>query len=152
MIYAYFARLVSYPIIIVFLVTIVLSIILAVKSSKRQTIKYSMIFLAPFLIIFFESIFWENTLFYRTLITLIIPFALSLGSIITLDRKNLLAWVVAGLWTVTAIIGVIGWNPRLRGGDVDKAARIIKANWQEGDVIYYGTGTVALPFDYYLEI
>ena len=151
MIYAYFTRLVSYPIIIVFLVTIVLSIIIAVKSSKRQTIKYSLIFLAPFLIIFFESIFWENTLFYRTLITLIIPFALSLGSIITLDRKNLLAWVVAGLWMVTAVIGVIGWNPRLRGGDVDKAARMIKANWQEGDVIYYGTGTAALPFDYYLD-
>lgn len=150
MIYAYFTRMVSYPIFILFLVTIVLSIILAVKWSKRQSVKNSLIFLAPFLIILLESILWENTLFYRTLITLIIPFALSLGSMISQDQKKLLEWMMVGLWILIAGIGISGWNPRLRGGDVDKAAQIIKDNWQEGDVIYYGTGTAALPFDYYL--
>ena len=116
----------------------------------RKPNKIILIFLTPFLIILCESLFWENTLFYRTQITLIIPFVIGLGSVITADQRKPLEWIIVGLWIILAGVGIIGWNPRLRGGDVDKTALLIRNNWQKGDVIYYATGTAAMPFDYYL--
>ena len=47
-------------------------------------------------------------------------------------------------------ISLVTWNPTSRGADLERVAEDIEENWQEGDLIYYATGTVALPFSYYL--
>jgi hypothetical protein len=150
MIEAYFVRLINYPVLILFITTLIFSIILLIKHSILNPSKRIVVFLSPFLVFLLESLFWKNTLFYRTQITLIIPFAIYLGSIIVADRHKFLEWIMAGLWILVSLTGVLGWNPRIRGGNVDIAALDIRNKWQDGDVIYYGTGTSAMPFDYYL--
>lgn len=132
--------------VVTFLLTLLISMVSAIKERSRNIV----IFLAPFSVVLVVSVLWTNTMFYRTLITLIIPFAISLGSVIKFERYKLLDGFVAVLWMVLAIIGAMGWNPRSRGGDVDVAARYVQTNWQPGDILYYGTGTAAMPFDYYL--
>ncbi|MBA4421149.1 MAG: hypothetical protein C0391_08370 [Anaerolinea sp.] len=147
---AFFGRQVNELPIVLVLLAIALSVILLGINTISHLDKRIYLFLVPFVVILVESIFWYNTLFYRTLITLIIPFTLVLGSLVGSRNWRLLSWVMVGLWILITGIGIIGWNPRLRGGNVDKAAQTIRDSWQEGDVIYYGTGTAALPFDYYL--
>jgi hypothetical protein len=150
LILAYFVRIINYPTITIFLTIIVLSIVILVINSIRNPNKNLFIFLTPFCVILFESIFWKNTLFFRTIITLIIPFVLSLGSVLAVEKRKLFDTIIVGLWFLITGFGILGWNPRLRGGDIDITANVIRNNWQAGDVIYYATGTTALPFDYYL--
>jgi hypothetical protein len=150
LILAFFVRRVNYFALLLFSITIFFSLILLIINSIKKPNKVHLIFCVPFLVIFLESIFWENTLFYRTQISLIIPFMISLGSIFIIGRRSIHIWIIMVLWVVLAGVGIIGWNPRLRGGDVDKTASLIRNNWQEGDVLYYATGTAAMPFDYYL--
>jgi hypothetical protein len=150
LILAFFVRRVNYFALILFSATMLFSVILLVINSIRRPKRVLLLFSVPFLVIFLESIFWENTLFYRTQISLIIPFMISLGSIFIPGKRSFYIWIIMVLWVVLAGVGIIGWNPRLRGGDVDKTASLIRNNWQEGDVLYYATGTTAMPFDYYL--
>lgn len=147
---AFFSKHVDELPVILFILAVALSVIYLGINTMRDSSRRIYLFLVPFLVILIESIFWENTLFYRTLITMIIPFTLVLGSIVGSRNWKILSWILIGLWILISGIGMLGWNPRLRGGDVDKAAQTIRDNWQEGDLIYYGTGTAALPFDYYL--
>ncbi len=148
---AYFVRIVNYPLSILFIVSIILSIIILITNSISKPNINVLFFFTPFCVILLESIFWKNTLFYRTIITLIIPFTISLVAIIFNSKRKLLDWIMIALWIFITLVGVAGWNPRLRGGDVDVTAQEIRNNWQDGDVIYYATGTTALPFNYYLD-
>jgi hypothetical protein len=147
---AFFVRMIDYPFVVFFIITIVFSIILLIKHSLREPDNNILIFLSPFLVIFSVSLLLENVLFFRTQISLIVPFAISIGSAIPGRQGKILEWMMIGMWVITIGIGIFGWNPRLRGGDVDKVAKMIKDNWRDGDIMYYATGTTALPFDYYL--
>jgi hypothetical protein len=149
---AYFIREVNWLILLIFLVTIILSIAIALVNSFRQPKHTFLIFFIPFLIILFESIFWKNTLFWRTILPFIIPFVIFLGQLLTFRPKKYLEWAVFFLWVILSLVGFLGWNPITRGGEVDKAANYIRSNWEEGDILYYATATVALPFDYYLDV
>ena len=147
---AYFVRDLNWLIILVFLLTIILTIVLAVVNTVRQPKDTFLIFFIPFSIILFESIFFRNTLFWRTLLPFIIPFAIFIGQSLIFKLEKYLEWTAFLLWVTLSIVGILGWNPTNRGGEVDTAADYIRNNWQEGDILYYATATVALPFDYYL--
>lgn len=91
-------------------------------------------------------------LFYRTLIPVLPMFCLLVGYTVGDDDFSWKpAWIAPGILSIVLLVSLVNYNPDHRGGGIDYAAYVIRENWQEGDVIVYNAGMVALPFDYYLQ-
>lgn len=136
--------------VIIFMATLIISVIFSIYYSIRNRGVCTIIFLVPLIAILLESLIWKNTLFWRTIILLIIPLILWIGQNLTLNNGKYFGWVIITLWIVITIAGVLKWNPVNNGGKLDMAAKLIDESWKNGDIIYFGTGTVAMPFNYYL--
>lgn len=117
-------------------------------KNQLGTVLTAFITLMPFVLLMVYSIAAQNVFFYRPLIALVLPFALWMGSLIPQDKKA--ATLVTVAWLLLLGVGVANYSPQAKGARLDNAANYIRAHWQAGDVLYYATGTVALPFDYYL--
>jgi hypothetical protein len=124
----------------------IFSVINTIKNKKIE----AFFFFVPFAIMGVVSIVLKNVIFFRTLIPLIIPYTIWFGSSFLRNPGRAGFLLVSAFWIGISLGGLAGWNPADRGGNIDIIAEEIQSNWQEGDIIYYSTGTVALPFDYYL--
>lgn len=96
------------------------------------------------------SMAWNNILLYRTLMPFLFPFGLWLGYELGKAPAKIYAKVLRFYWLAILLVGLITWSPSARGAGLDQTAAEIRSDWRAGDVIVYGTMTVALPFDYYL--
>jgi hypothetical protein len=106
--------------------------------------------LLPGLAFITVSLSFTNVATYRTLILLMSPLYLALGILIDRRHLRILEVGVSVLWLVVCAAGISFWQPAERGGQVEQLAASVRAQWQEGDIIYYGGGLAALPLDYYL--
>lgn len=118
-----------------------------VKDKSFRLVYVAVI--TPIVIMLIVGAVYTPVLFYRTMQPGMAMLCLLAGYLLMPDRKWI-SWVLPVLASATLVIGMVNWSPASRGGDIRQAAEFIKANWQPGDVIYYGTGTAAMPFDYYL--
>ncbi len=119
--------------------------------AVKNKIKESIIFFLPLGVILTESIAWQNVFFYRTGLTLLIPFMLCIGMTSFRSKFNPREFLAILFCSYILLSSVVGWNPSTKGGAIDQAAKYIAQNWEEGDILYYGTATVGLPFHYYLK-
>jgi hypothetical protein len=96
------------------------------------------------------SLLWTNVLLYRTLMPVLFAGCLWLGWV--LGRKVGLnySYLMGLAWVCLITSAVMFYNPSARGAGLDQVSAVIRSEWRSGDVIVYETGTVALPFDYYL--
>ncbi len=147
---AFFVRNVENFVSTIFFLTLGITTPFLLFKSFKHPQKEMLFFNIPFLVILLESIFWKNTLFYRTMITLIIPYSIWLGSVLSKINGRILRRLIYVSWLLLTVIGFVGWDPASRGGKLDKTAQYINNEWEKGDILYYATATVALPFDYYL--
>lgn len=145
-IFAYWVDILDASGIFVFLTLVIIFFTVAMDKPVREL---ATIFSVPFFGMLFVSVFFVNIFFYRPMIPLLMPFALWLGATLPAYNKWTRALTTAA-WSLLLVIALLGWDPAARGARLDNATDYIRANWQEGDHIYYITGTVALPFDYYL--
>jgi hypothetical protein len=99
-------------------------------------------------LIAFSLITQNNMVLYRTLMPMLFPFALWLGW--ELGRKRIASIAMLCIWTGMLAAGLMLWHPADRGGHLDQVADQIRSQWRTGDTLVYTTGTVGMPFDYYL--
>jgi hypothetical protein len=94
---------------------------------------------------------YRNVIIYRTLMPLLFPFTLWLGwELGAVARPVWLRLSLSLLWAVALLMGLLAWHPADRGGELNRVAAQIRANWQPGDQLVYATITVGLPMEYYL--
>lgn len=153
---------------IIFFSTIIFSLFVPMDRIKKILGIFLGISILSLLVV---SLIWSNVIIYRTLVPLLIFVALwlgwELGNIpaswrfkwkFTHGREfnigqgltSLMRTILAVAWVAFLIFGLINWDPARRGGHLDQIAGQIRNQWQEGDVIFYPTASVAMPFDYYL--
>jgi hypothetical protein len=142
------------------------SLVVALFGKVRHQRAALLLLVAPFCAMLAESLVLRNVMAYRPLSGMIVPLGLVLGSSLVPPKSErqsprkwanlrtvfLNAWkvVLAFGWVALLGWGLPGWDPAARGGHLDQAAETIRSQWQEGDVLYYATITVAMPFNYYL--
>lgn len=143
----------GYKLLLPFLLSII-SILLVITTHGRQQIAMFLLFISPLFAMISVSLALQNVTFYRTLEPILIPFCLLVGCnlnyLLKSPAKRAVGAIITLVWIALLIISASNWNPANRGGNLDQAAAYIRENWQSGDILYYATGTVALPFDYYL--
>lgn len=136
---------------IIFVLTIIFTaFITAVLVTIRNRLTVSLLFFSPIIIMLVVSLGYKNVIFFRTIIPLIVPFAIWYGNTLQFEPGKLQSKIVASVWIILLLGGMAGWNPADRGGNVDEVAATITSQWENGDILYYSTATVALPFNYYL--
>jgi len=96
------------------------------------------------------SVFYANVTYYRPLMVLVFPLFMWVGSATAPSEFKPGKLILPGLWGLVLIAGLVSYNPARKGGELDAMSAHINDNWRAGDVVYYVTGTAALPFDYYL--
>ena len=104
----------------------------------------------PVAIMVAASVFVTNVIFYRPLTMMVMPLAIWLAMATAPRKLSVVKLLMPALWAAVLVVGWLGWLPARRGGDLDVIAERVRDHWQSGDVLYYVTGTAALPFDYYL--
>jgi hypothetical protein len=133
---------------ILLLVTVIMLAIVGWRTPWGKTL--TAFWATPVITIILISALWQNVIMYRTLMPAIFPFLLWLGYCLpqrpSLNFKSFLAYA----WILFAGLGLVGWDPGYRGGELDKIATQIRNDWRSGDRIIYLTATAAIPFDYYL--
>jgi len=137
-----------FAVIVLAIVTIVIFMALF-KMRERSVRTISMATILPLIGMLIISIIWQPIYFYRTAQPFIPVLCLLVGLIIN-PNKRWYSWILPTFGIIILIVAIGNWDPTSRGGRLDDAAEFIKNNWQEGDILYYGSGTAALPFDYYL--
>lgn len=133
-----------------------LSVITAILCIKIQQLKddhcLGLLYLAvsmPIVIMLIVGAIYQPVLFYRTIQPGLPMFCILSGYVIRPTRRWY-SWILPVATAVTIVLSIVNWDPSSRGGNIDQAAEFIERNWHVGDAIYYGTGTVAMPFKYYL--
>ncbi len=114
----------------------------------RYTLKTAILFVIPLVMMLAVSFTFHNVFIYRGLIPFVLPFAIWLVE--TIDGTKWLNRLLTPAWIALVVVSLVTWNPSARGASLEQAADTIEENWQDGDLIYYATGSVALPFAYYL--
>jgi len=123
--------------------------ITALRRCDRSSALLGLLAVGPLVLMVAAAITYKNIVFYRPLSAMLAPLCLWFGY--TLSRTwRPLRWVLAYNWTLLIIVGLIGWSPAARGGELRDLAQMIESQWQPGDVIYHATGTSFLPFQFYL--
>jgi len=125
------------------------SILLALLMTRVRHLPTFVFFMAPLLIMLVRAFAGQNVIFYRTLTPLIIPLALWMGQTI-LDRARPVTLSFMFVWLLLLSVSTASWDPSARGASIDRAAADIGRDWRSGDILYYGTITAAMPFNYYL--
>lgn len=129
-----------------------LSIILVIGGIRICDHKSRVPYLAvviPITVMLLEGLLYKPVLFYRTIQPVIPAICLLAGAVIAPSRRWF-SWILPATACLVLAVGMSNYDPSSRGGDLDDAAKFIEYAWEDGDVIYYATGTVAMPFDYYL--
>lgn len=97
------------------------------------------------------SLLIKPVYFYRT-ISPAVPALCLLCGVALAPTRRWWSWILPVTGAALLAVSLANWNPAARGSGLDQAAEFIKGEWRDGDVILYGAGTVAIPFDYYLDL
>ncbi len=129
---------------------LVMLIIILWSAFNKDSLILSLSVLVPIIGLLMASIIYMPVLFYRTITPLLIPICLLIGygPHISNDKRRL---IPAALFSFVLLVSLANWDPSTHGGHVDDLADLIDYSWQDGDQIVYATGTLALPFDYYMD-
>jgi hypothetical protein len=149
----------------IFVLVITLSAAAGLIGRARRQRAVLLLLAIPFAAMLVESILIRNVMAYRPLSGILVPLGLWLGTALTpaflhLGKKiktgigpiflNSIKVLLVICWMGLLVWGMTHWEASARGGHLAEAAQTICGQWQPGDVVYYATMTVALPFDYYL--
>ena len=124
-----------------------------VKAEIYRVVQAGILFLVPLTLIIVVSITYANVAFYRPLMLLIMPMSIWLGAAAAPVKINAKTFYKAALPLVflgLVALALVRYDPSRRGGELERVAEMIAAELGPEDTIFYATGTVALPFEYYL--
>jgi len=121
----------------------------ASRIRARGRIVLLLAWLVPYLLlILYCLVLKSNVINYRTLMPIILPFAMWLGW--ELGTRRLLVHLPRLAWIWMLLLGLVLYDPAYRGARLDQVANYIRSQWRTGDTLVYTTVTTGLPFDYYL--
>lgn len=109
----------------------------------------ALLVLVPFLLLLIVSVLIKPVLFYRSLMPLLYPFIMWIGSATAMQEYKPIKLVLPALLAACLIWAQINWSPELKGSDIERYAERI--NQDKGSEILYVTGTAALPFQLYVD-
>lgn len=104
----------------------------------------------PLSLFFLSSLFFQNTLLYRTTSPLIPPLMLWLAVALIPSIVRPIHWVLPSIWIGLTLWGLLIWSPQDRGSNLLQVVNVIKNEWQPGDMIYHANDMTAVLFSYYL--
>lgn len=121
-----------------------------IQDLNLRFAQLSILSLFPFFIMVSIGLFWKNLIYYRPLSPLVIPSIFWMVYLFFLYSRKIIQLTILISWLFFTLIGLLNWNPTVKGGGIDNIATYIKTHWQEGDIIYHATATTYLPFSHYL--
>ncbi len=153
----FFADTLTLPFIAMAVLTVCGSCVIAasvwlVLTVQRRNANIALPVLAagPLVLMVIVSLTWKNVIFYRPLSAMAIPLVIWFAA--TLWRLPVvLRTAVAYCWLLLLVLGLAGWQPQSKTGDLREVAQFINDQWQPGDVIYHATATSLLPFNEYTD-
>jgi len=102
----------------------------------------------PLILMIIISATIKPILFYRPLQILLLPFILWLGSSTAMKIYKPHKLIMPIAMAIILILAQITWSPRVKGSNLDHYADLIN---QDPGPVLYATGSVALPFDLYVD-
>src|SRR5258706_2255119 len=124
---------------------------LFVRRKLVHYVQLTLFALLPITIMVVWSFVWKNFLYYRLIVSTIIPMIIwAVYNIAQSSKLRQLNYVLLSCWTVCILAGIVLWSPQAKTGDLHDIANFVNEQWQNGDVIYHITGTSYLPFSQYL--
>ena len=132
--------------------------VIPLTNLSRETNSAILLMLAvlfPLVLLALFAILFQNVLWYRTLSPLIPCWVLWLSPTLAFQQSGrkaltLVRVILPALWTWVMIAALVGWSPVSRGSNLHEIVSLIRSEWQPGDIVYHGTGTTAVLFDFYL--
>lgn len=122
--------------------------VIAEKIEDDVVITSGLLLTVPLALMLVVSLTIKNIMYYRTMMILLMPFILWLGSATAMKIYKPHKLIMPGLLAISVIILQLAWSPNLKGSNLDQYAEMIN---QEPGNILYATGTAALPFDLYVD-
>jgi len=128
-------------------------IILKDKESKYIieddiVITNGLLVVVPIILMIIISATVKPILFYRPLQILLLPFILWIGSATAMQEYKPQKLILPIALAAAIILAQISWSPRAKGSNLDHYADLIN---QDPGPVMYATGSVALPFDLYVD-
>lgn len=156
------AEILAYIVVLLYLLLSLMIMLLAINEWSQQlrsgetaeridddvVVTTGLLVLIPAVLLIVASMLGSSIVFYRTWMPLLYPLIMWIGSATAIQEYKPIKLIMPSLLAAILIISLIGWSPRIKGSDLDRAAAMI--NRDPGPVLY-ATGTVALPFDLYVD-
>jgi hypothetical protein len=137
------------------LAVLLLTLPLLISKNKAHGRQVALLaWCVPLVGLLIASLLWMNVILYRSLMPILPLFCLWLGW--ELGRMDLTGWknvyrpILLTAWALLLTFGLLTWQPAARGAGLDRVAASLRTAFRPGDVLFYGTSTVSLPFDFYL--
>jgi len=108
----------------------------------------SLLVVVPLSLMILVSLVAKPIVFYRPLQILLLPFILWIGSATAMQEYKPQKLILPIALAAVIILAQITWSPRAKGSNLDHYADLIN---QDPGPIMYVTGSVALPFDLYVD-
>ena len=129
-------------------IIIITAVVSTVAKRKNNTVLASaIIVLLPLALMVVVSVFYVNVCFYRPLTLFLLPVSIWLGAVLAPNKITLPRLALPAMGAAVLAVGLLGYSPALKGGGLASTVREVV---QPGDVVFYVTGTAALPAEYYL--
>lgn len=134
--------------------TIWMDWIAKLKEPKRAelidddiVITNSLLAVVPIILMIVVSLLGNSIISYGALMILLWPLILWIGSATAMMEYKLNKLILPIILAAAIILAQIYWSPNIKGSDLDHYVDLI--NESPGEILY-ATGSVALPFDLYL--
>lgn len=124
----------------------------AARPEDKPITPLGIVTIVPLGLMILESLLWQNIIFYRPLTIFLLPFSLWLAAAAAPLEPKWYKLILPGSLCLLVLAGLFGWNPAQKGGNLDLVAQRIERDLSPGDVIFYATGTAALPFEYHISV
>jgi len=124
----------------------------ALRPEDKPIVPLGIVTIVPLGLMILESLVWHNIIFYRPLSIFLLPFTLWLGAAAAPLEIKWYKLVLPACLSLLVLAGLIGWNPAQKGGGLDLVAQRIEKELSPGDMVFYATGTAALPFEYHISV
>ncbi len=123
-----------------------------IDRADKPIIPTGIVTVIPLAIMIVISLIYANVIFYRPLTSYILPMSLWLGATTAPKEIKLVKMIWPVAWIVLILVALVNWDPAVKGAGMDLVVQHVKRDLQPGDVVFYATGTAALPVEYYLNV
>ena len=121
-----------------------------IDGTSQRTWVATFAFWMPLLLFLTSSLFFQNTLFYRTTSPLIPPLILWFAVALIPSPARLLNYLLPAIWIGLTIWALLIWSPQDRGNNLKQVIDVIQNEWQPGDILYHANDMTAVLFSNYL--